>query len=799
MRTSASLGVLALVALAPSLAAAQPPNRVYVGAYLTDVSDFDLKAGRFKADLRVWLKWLGTDDVPDLTFENGEIESKDELGKEHDGAWHSVQYRVQGTFRGEFPVHDFPFDRQTLPVVFGLEQAGGQLVPDLGASGMSPGFSVTGWLYEPFFNARTEVKTFGSDLGSVDEEGKSTVLPRVAFTVELRRPIAPYMLKFVLPLALILLMALLALFLPAETLEVRSAMGVTSLLSCIAFHYSQSDTLPNVSYLVAADLLFLGAYTFVTATLLISVVTYRLHSGQATLAQRVDRAGIVGLPSVTVVLLIALVQVFGRSHAIAAPMPEPHATQPRLTVGAFSLDTIATSGGPQRRSFLVVRGADGTTQPSLVEEAPSMTNQLVRLLPDGGMRVRWRLVPNARWSDGRPVTLDDLLFSVNSVTSPLRTAVEAIDERTVDVTYSQRRKEFLEGLVLFPRAALEPVFADGGREAMSRAAVEASAPTAAAYRVRSYAAGKSLSLERNESFGGARPTFDAIEVVKVDPKDAAQALTSHAVDVLPVLDAKTYAALQHDPRVKVLEQPGDTLWVLVPNLTEPPWNELAARRALLSAIDRDALAKLFEPEPVHVASGWRAGFHAPSLPRYTPQAQAALAALGLEGAHLTLHTGSLAVKDGPLARVAEKLMADFVRAGLEVEVVEHQEIYPLLQKGGFEGLVLASRDTADAARFLNVPFSGGHFDVEHVHGAHFDEAMKSAYERFASSLYDERRAALEQGLQALWAERLPTLPLVLTSRLSAVRADLVGPKWGLSDSLYWNVGDWRFETAARAR
>ena len=206
------------------------PNRVYVGAYLTDVSDFDLKAGRFKADLRVWLKWLGTDDVPNLTFENGEIDSKDELGKEHDGAWHSVQYRVQGTFRGEFPVHDFPFDRQKLPVVFGLEQAGGQLVPDLGASGMSPRFSITGWIYEPYFNARAETKTFGSDLGSVVEEGKSTVLPRVAFTVELRRPIAPYMLKFVLPLALILLMALLALFLPAEALEVRSAMGVTSLL-----------------------------------------------------------------------------------------------------------------------------------------------------------------------------------------------------------------------------------------------------------------------------------------------------------------------------------------------------------------------------------------------------------------------------------------------------------------------------------------------------------------------------------------------------------------------------------------
>jgi ABC-type oligopeptide transport system substrate-binding subunit len=83
-----------------------------------------------------------------------------------------------------------------------------------------------------------------------------------------------------------------------------------------------------------------------------------------------------------------------------------------------------------------------------------------------------------------------------------------------------------------------------------------------------------------------------------------------------------------------------------------------------------------------------------------------------------------------------------------------------------------------------------------VHGAHFDEPMKAAYERYASSLYDERRAALEQGLETLWVERLPMLPLLLTSRLAAVRADLAGPRWGIADSLWWNVGEWHFEPAA---
>jgi len=60
-----------------------------------------------------------------------------------------------------------------------------------------------------------------------------------------------------------------------------------------------------------------------------------------------------------------------------------------------------------------------------------------------------------------------------------------------------------------------------------------------------------------------------------------------------------------------------------------------------------------------------------------------------------------------------------------------------------------------------------------------------------SSLYVERRAFLEQAMQEAWFLRLPMLPLVLTSRLSAVRAELTGPEWGAAESLWWNVSDWQ--------
>ena len=76
--------------------------------------------------------------------------------------------------------------------------------------------------------------------------------------------------------------------------------------------------------------------------------------------------------------------------------------------------------------------------------------------------------------------------------------------------------------------------------------------------------------------------------------------------------------------------------------------------------------------------------------------------------------------------------------------------------------------------------------------AAIDAVMVERYARAKGSLYRERRQALELELQAAWFERLPMLPLVLTSRLAAVREGLEGPDWGQADSLFWNVAEWRF-------
>ena len=126
------------VALAPEVAHAEPAERAYVGVYLHDVTHFDQRNGTFDIDADVWLKWHGELDPSRLRVQNASVELDTvDLGESSDGDWHSHRYHLRGTLRGEFPLHRFPFDVQTLGIQFELPGTGTELVPDLAGSGIA--------------------------------------------------------------------------------------------------------------------------------------------------------------------------------------------------------------------------------------------------------------------------------------------------------------------------------------------------------------------------------------------------------------------------------------------------------------------------------------------------------------------------------------------------------------------------------------------------------------------------------------------------------------------------------------
>jgi hypothetical protein len=760
-----------------SPAAAAEPT-VYVGVYLRDIASFELKDGLFTADFDVWLKWRGDFDPSRLSISNaGEVDESEPV-EENDEEWHARRWRVRGRLRGEFPVHRFPFDEQRLAVTFELPVRAGRLEPDLAASGMSERFSVAGWHYRPEFRPVVAEQLHASDLGSLDGEGRATAVRRVAFTVTLERPLVTVGLKLFLPLFIIALVALVALFLHPEVIEPRSGIGVTALLSCFAFQFTVADTMPGVAYLTVADALFIIGYALTTLAMIESVLVHALFRNErVALALTLDRVSRVALPLATLVAVFAVVH--------RAPPEEARPIEPLVHIdrgaaaGTLRIASL-TFGGFTTSDLLYGRRVveQLTDEPplSLVEQRPAVSNDALRLLAGGLLEVTWRLREGLKWSDGHPLGADDLRLAFETVPDDRVTELRTPDARTLVVVWKERVADALEPPVPLPAHRLRAVFARGGYEAVRKARREQVLPTIGPYRVVELVADERLVLERNPHYAFAPAAFGRVELRRY--RDRAELLAALRAGDVDITVPNTVTP--EDARALAIERPehvqigrSAALVVLHPDLSHPLLGRRAVRRALLAALDRREIAREVYGDEGVVAHVPRAGpppAGTVEMPYDPVTARAALAEAGVS---------ALVLRHGPadVDRLLAELIAGQLRAaGLHItteRVADVAERYRRRDHGGLLLHVLRA-EREGVLRWWNLPIDGGRYVDGARHDA-FDDEVASLADREMHALHPERRDQLRDRLLVAFSERLPLLPLVFASE--RVVADPALQRW----------------------
>jgi ABC-type transport system substrate-binding protein len=769
------LGLAVFLAAWPLQAA--PAQRVYAGVYLHDVARFDQKDGVFDVDFELWAKWLG-DFTPDkLRIANSAETERTLLGEEMDGAWHSARWRVRGTLRGEFPLQRFPFDEQTLAVVLELPLHDGELVPDLAGSGMRERFSVTGWLYEPVFVPRVAKGTYRSDLGSIAHEGQSTQVSRVAFEVRVTRPLLMAATKLFLPLLVILLVALTALLVHPRWLDVRTGVGVTALLACFAFQFSVADTMPNVSYMTMADTLFLVAYAITAVLLLVSVISAYLHDREKEkIWRRLDIATLAVVP-----IALAATMSYAVSAPEAAARPAVPAVAGARPPSARDVVRIGTNQLPSASGGLAGRGVSwGTTRTELddsriavlVEQVPSISNDALRFLADGKLEVTWRLRPELRWSDGQPLTAEDLRFALQVSPDPRILEAKVVDPRRLVIRYADRVAVALESITPLPKHALEAVFKKGGYDAVREYRRTTPVPSAGPYRLVEFKAEDRAILEQNPHFVGPKPSIRRIEIRRYDG-DAAlvQAFEAGQVDLImpnAIGPEAAQALLQRRPdAVKI--RPSELQTFLHADLQNPLLASVEARRALLMAIDRERLAREVFGDAARVSHVPVPGAEPEGTERVAfdaAKAKQELERLGISGKKIQLFHGPSPVDKAMAGRVA----ADLAAAGVTLEPSEVAKLNDLYRKRKHGGLLLSSttgeRD-ALPEKYWSLPLHDGKFERSYRSPA-YDSVIASLVEREERALYSERREQIRDALFVQYSKRLPSLPLLfLTDRIVA--------------------------------
>jgi peptide/nickel transport system substrate-binding protein len=465
---------------------------------------------------------------------------------------------------------------------------------------------------------------------------------------------------------------------------------------------------------------------------------------------------------------------------------------------------------------------DWTLVCMLCTELPTIENGLAvpEETPEGGsgIAVTYSIHPGATWGDGTPVTTDDVVFTWEVGRHPESgvagfeafrriLSIDRIDDKTYTVHVDRLTFDYNAsgGFDLLPAHLEREIFEVDPAEYRNRTTFDTDSTNPGLffgpYRITRFVSGSHMVLEPNPTWYGAAPGFERIVVRVIENTAALEAnLLSGAIDMIAgelglSLDQAIAFEQRHGERFDVTFKPGLIYEHLDLNLENPVLQDRRVRRALLYALDREALSQqLFEGrQPVAHASvsplDWIASEEIPTYP-YDPERAAALLDEagwnvmkdGLRhnaaGERLSLELMTTA---GNRSRelVEQVLQSQWRQAGIEVRIRnEPARVFfgETVTKRKYTGLAmfawLSSPESVPRTTLYSdqVPSPENGWGGQNFTGFRNAE-MDSLIDAVELELDREKRKALWHRLQTLYAEELPVLPLYWRAN------PYVLPKW----------------------
>ncbi len=445
---------------------------------------------------------------------------------------------------------------------------------------------------------------------------------------------------------------------------------------------------------------------------------------------------------------------------------------------------------------------------AVAEKAPGGKN---------GIAVTYTIQPGATWGDGIPVTTKDVVFSWNVGRHPQSGygetefyrrlyKIDVKDAKTFTLHFDKLTFEYnaINGFELLPSHLEKPRFADP-LAYKTRTAYDADTLNPGLYhgpyRITKVARGSQVVLELNPTWYGKKPSFKKITVRAIGNTAALEAnLLSGAIDMIAgelglSLDQALAFEKRHGRKYDFSYKPGLVYEHIDLNFDNPILKDVQVRRALLHAIDREAISKqLFEGrQPVaHTMVNPLDWVYATDVPHYPfdPKKAAQL----LDAAGWSKRSGGVRINDK-----GEKLTFELMTtAGNRSRELVEQVLQSQWRKLGidirirneparvFFGQTVTRRRNKAMAMFAwisapenvprttlhstQIPTAGNNWSGQNYTGYKNPE-VDALIDRIEVELDRDKRRALWHRMQVIYATDLPVVPLYF-------RADpFVLPKW----------------------
>ncbi len=487
---------------------------------------------------------------------------------------------------------------------------------------------------------------------------------------------------------------------------------------------------------------------------------------------------------------------------------------------------------------LVRFGPEGDAEAALVTAVPTLANGGVRLV-GSEMEVTYRLREGLVWSDGEPVTSDDVRYTWQSVMSDpkvtsregydLISAVEVPDARTAVIRYRQIYAGYLTRFDAILPAHLLREKGDAARLAYGRAPL-GTGP----FRIVTFAAGEQIVAERNERYRIAgRPLLDRVIFRFVPSVEAAKAqLRAGEVDVALNVSEADAVELER-AGIRLDSAPSPTVEALSFNTADPRepdarrphpvLGDPAVRRALLLATPKQELIDRLLggralPGRSEIPLGWSAD---PQVVQ--EQADPAAAARLLDAAGWVPGADGVRTRGGVRARIAitgttgnrlreqiQQVLVDRWRdAGIDTTIrnIPSAALTASWSAGGtrkrgefdvvLANLGLGSSGATDPQAYLAQRHRCDAIPTSQNKGA------GSNFERFCDPeidrLLDGAGRTVDQGrrrdayrrVNALVNEQVLAIWLYEKARINAFGPKIVGDRANVWSVATWNIEEWR--------
>ncbi len=455
---------------------------------------------------------------------------------------------------------------------------------------------------------------------------------------------------------------------------------------------------------------------------------------------------------------------------------------------------VGLETGPATLDPRYATDAASVTLCRLIYASAFRRGEAMQLRPSAALRLerpdpRTYLVhlrPGLFFHDGRPLTAEDLRYTIASITaasspSPLKSGFGRIESMAIDGPLALRIR-LKEPFAPFADALTVGIVPRGAGEELARVPVGAGP-----FRFVEYRQGERLLLMRNENYSGGPPRLPAL-LFRIVPDETVRLLELKKGALHLITSPITPAVLPwlgEQEGIRVAAASGTNVSYIGFNLRDKALADPLVRRAIAHAIDRDAiiahlLKGLGEKTETFIAPANR--YHAAGLPEHRHDPAEARRLLDLAGypdrgdgrPRLTL---TFKTSKNPTRRtIAEVFAEELGQVGIKLEIKSQEwgAFFADIKSGNFQlySLTWVGITDPDILHFIfhssSLPPAGAN------RGGYADAVLDRLLEKGRAVADEAERKKLYDEAQRRLAAQLPCIALWTGRNVAAMNARLKG-------------------------